>query len=382
MKYLFINVVAGSGSTGRIAAEQCRELQEQGHECVLAYGRWESNCEGVTIHRIGTSFDYRVHGLLTRLFDLHGFGSKRATRKFLHWVKEYDPDVIWLHNIHGYYLNIELLFDYLKTCGKTIRWTLHDCWAFTGHCSHFSYVGCEQWKTECSKCVQLKEYPKCIGISNVRQNFARKKQAFTGVPNLKLITPSQWLADRVGQSFLKEYPIEVVYNKVDTAVFKPTPSDFRKKYGLQNKFIILGVASVWNERKGLKIFSELVERLDDRYAIVLVGVTKKQKAQIPKKILTFSHTENASELAKIYTAADLFVNPSVEETFGLTTLEALSCGTKSIVFRGTACEEVVKNTQGVAIEPNIETLVETIRQSTSANEETSAAGTEGAIKER
>lgn len=367
MKYLFINVVAGSGSTGRIAAEQCRKLQAQGHECVLAYGRWESNCEGVKTHRIGTSLDYRVHGLLTRLFDLHGFGSKRATRKFLRWVKEYDPDVIWLHNIHGYYLNIELLFDYLKTCGKTIRWTLHDCWAFTGHCSHFSYVGCEQWKTECSKCVQLKEYPKCIGISNVHRNFARKKSAFVGVPSMTLIVPSYWLAKRVKQSFLREYPIEVVYNKVNTEIFKPIPSDFREKYRLQNKIIILGVASVWNERKGLKVFTELAESLNDQYVIVLVGVTEKQKAQLSGKILALNRTENAIDLVKIYTAADLFINPSVEETFGLTTLEALSCGTRAIVFRGTACEEVVEKTRGIAIEPNMETLIKTIRKLTSAN---------------
>lgn len=365
MKYLFINVVAGSGSTGRIAAEQCRQLEAQGHECVLAYGRWESNCEGVKTHRIGTSLDYRVHGLLTRLCDLHGFGSKRATREFLRWVKEYDPDVIWLHNIHGYYLNIELLFDYLKTCGKTIRWTLHDCWAFTGHCSHFSYVGCEQWKTECSKCVQLKEYPKCIGISDVRRNFARKKNAFVGVSNMTLIVPSQWLAKRVKRSFLKEYPIEVVYNRVNTDIFKPTPSDFREKHRLQNKIIILGVASVWNVRKGLKVFADLAGSLSDQYVIVLVGVTEKQKAQLPGKILALNRTEDTIDLAKIYTAADLFINPSVEETFGLTTLEAISCGTRAIVFRGTACEEVVKKAQGVAIEPNMETLVETIRQLTS-----------------
>ena len=277
MKYLFINVVAGNGSTGRIAADQCRELQAQGHECVLAYGRWESNCSDVTTYRIGTTLDCRVHGLLTRLFDLHGFGSSRATRKFLRWVQNYDPDVIWLHNLHGYYLNIELLFDYLKTCGKPVCWTLHDCWAFTGHCSHFSYVGCEQWKTECTTCVQKKEYPKCIGISDVHRNFVRKKRAFTGVPDMTLITPSQWLADRVRQSFLKEYPVEVVYNKIDTSVFKATPGNFRNKYGLQNKIIVLGVASVWNERKGIKVFGELAHCLGAQYALVMVGLTERQK---------------------------------------------------------------------------------------------------------
>lgn len=332
MKYLLINVVAGSGSTGRITADLCRTLQQQGHECVLAYGRWASNCDDVTTRRIGTALDYRLHGVLTRLFDLHGFGSKRATRDFLRWVREYDPDVIWLHNIHGYYLNVELLFDYLKTCGKTIRWTLHDCWAFTGHCSYFSYANCEQWKTECTECIQLGEYPKCTGFSDVRRNFQRKKRAFTGVPNLTLITPSQWLADLVKQSFLKEYPVEVVYNKIDTSVFRPTPSDFREKYGLQDKIIVLGVANVWEKRKGLEDFIRLAGMLDDRYAVVLVGVSEKQKEKLPAGILAFLRTENARQLAELYTAADWYVNTSCEENYPTVNLEAQGCGTPVIAY--------------------------------------------------
>lgn len=332
MKYLFINVVAGSGSTGRIAAEQCRKLQAQGHECVLAYGRWESNCEGVKTHRIGTSLDYRVHGLLTRLIDLHGFGSKRATREFLRWVKEYDPDVIWLHNIHGYYLNIELLFDYLKTCGKTIRWTLHDCWAFTGHCAYFSYASCEQWKTECVKCIQLKDYPACIGLSNVRRNFARKKRAFTGVPGLTLITPSQWLADLVKQSFLKGYPVEVVYNQIDTTVFKPTPSDFRERYGLQDKVVLLGVASKWEKRKGLPDLLALQEALGEPYRLVLVGVSEEEIRHLPAGVLGIPRTESTRQLAEIYAAADWFVNTSYEENYPTVNLEAQACGTPVIAY--------------------------------------------------
>lgn len=342
MKYLFINVVAGSGSTGRIAAEQCRKLQAQEHECVLAYGRWESNCEGVKTYRIGTSLDYRVHGLLTRLFDLHGFGSKRATREFLRWVREYDPDVIWLHNIHGYYLNIELLFDYLKTCGKTIRWTLHDCWAFTGHCSHFSYVGCEQWKTECSKCVQLKEYPKCMGLSDVRRNYAHKKQAFTNVPNLTLITPCRWLADQVRQSFLRDYPVEVEYNKIDTTVFQPTQSDFREKYGLQNKTVLLGVASKWSERKGLRDQLALIESLGEPYRLVLVGVSEEQKKGFPAKVLGILRTENARHLAEIYTAADYLINTSYEETYPTVNLEAQACGTPVMAYDVGGTKETIK----------------------------------------
>lgn len=351
MKYLLINVVAGSGSTGRIAAEQCRQLKAQGHECVLAYGRKVRNCDDLTTHRIGMAFDYRVHGVLTRLFDLHGFGSKRATRVFLRWVKEYDPDVIWLHNIHGYYLNIELLFDYLKTCGKTIRWTLHDCWAFTGHCAYFSYVGCGQWRTECAHCPQLRSYPKCMGVSDVRRNFVRKKEAFTGVPDMTLVTPSQWLANLVKQSFLREYPVEVAYNRIDTNVFKPTPSDFRERYGLQGKTVVLGVANVWEERKGLSDFIRLASLLDDRYAIVLAGLTEEQIRKMPKQILAFPCTSSTQELAKLYTVADVLFNPTYEDNYPTVNLEAQACGTRVICYDVGGCRETLQNEESMVVEP-------------------------------
>lgn len=343
MKYLFINSVVGIGSTGRIVADKCREFQAQGHQCVIAYGRVAANCDGIETVRIGTRLDYRWHGVLTRLFDLHGFGSKWATKKFLQWVKEYDPDVIWLHNIHGYYINIELLFDYLKTCGKTIYWTLHDCWAFTGHCSYFTAVKCEQWKSHCSYCSQLRRYPKCCAMGNVGRNFERKKATFTGVPNLKLIVPSHWLEELVKQSFLQEYPVEVVYNKIDTSVFKPTPSDFRERYGLQEKKIVLGVASVWEERKGLNDFIKLAQILDDSYVIVLVGLAEKQIKQMPKRILGIRRTNSPQELAAIYTAADVFVNPTYEDNYPTVNLEAQACGTQVISYDAGGCEETIYN---------------------------------------
>lgn len=364
MKYLFVNIVAGVGSTGRIAVEQCRALQAQGHTCVLAYGRGPANCDGVDTYQIDTPLDCKVHGMMTRLFDLHGFGSAAATRKFVRWIKEYDPDVIWLHNLHGYYLNIEIFFAYLKTCGKTIRWTLHDCWAFTGHCAHFAYVGCDQWKTRCTHCPQLREYPKCVGISATGRNFDRKRAAFTGVPGLTLQTPSHWMAGRIGQSFLKDYPLEVVYNTIDTDIFKPTPSDFRAAHGLQDKIIVLGVAGIWTERKGLHTFYELADRLDDRYKVVLVGLTDAQIAALPAGILGLPLTKTPQELAAAYTAADVYVNPSVEESFGLTAVEAHACGTPAVVYKDTACEEIAAQYGGRAVAQNVDALAAAIREET------------------
>lgn len=362
MKYLFINVVAGIGSTGRIAAEKCRELQAQGHECVLAYGRAENGCEGIRTYRIGTSLDYRMHGILTRFFDLHGFGSVEATKRFLKWIREYDPDVIWLHNIHGYYINVELLFDYLRTCGKEIYWTLHDCWAFTGHCSHFMYVGCSQWQTRCEHCPQTHEYPACYGLANVKRNYDRKKRAFTGIPNLKIITPSQWLADNVKKSFLSEYPITVVKNKINTEIFKPTSSDFRKRYGLDDKVILLGVASKWTERKGFEDIVRLPKLLGENYWLVIVGLSQKQIKHLPSNIIGIERTQNATELATIYTAADIFVNMSYEENYPTVNLEAEACGTPVISYDTGGCRETLHDPRSVLVETgNLGKLVEEIR---------------------
>jgi len=359
MKYLFINSVAGFGSTGRIAGDTCRELMAQGHTCTIAYGRKQEGYEDVPTVRIGSNLTCRLHGLRSRLLDDQGFGSRASTRRFLSWVRQYDPDVIWLHNLHGYYINLEL-FGYLRTCGKKILWTLHDCWSFTGHCAYFEMAGCDKWKTGCGSCPQKGAYPKSILLDGSRRNFERKKALFTGIPNLTLIVPSQWLQHRVEESFLKEYPVEVHYNEVNRAVFKPTPGDFREKMGLTEKKILLGVASVWEERKGLKDFIALSRLLPEAYRIVLIGLKPEQIQALPKEIVGLPRTKNVQELAEVYTAADVFINPSLEETFGMTTLEANCCGTPAIVYRDTACEEIACRFGGLAVERGAENLLKAV----------------------
>lgn len=367
MKYLFINSVAGFGSTGRIAAEKCRELMEAGHECVLAFGREKANCEDIPTVQIGTPLDFKLHGIRCRLLDDHGFGSKAATRKFLNWVREYDPDVIWLHNIHGYYIHIGLLFDYLRTCGKEIIWTLHDCWAFTGHCAYFDFAGCDKWKTGCHSCPQKGSYPASKGLDGSRSNYGKKKALFTGIPNLHLTVPSYWLEKRVKQSFLREYPVEVVYNTINREVFKPTPGDFRKKHGLEDKIVLLGVASVWDARKGLQDFVELSEMLDDRYKITLIGLSDDQITALPEKILGLPRTNSMEELVQAYSEADIFLNPSVEETFGMTAMEARCCGTEAVVYRDTACEEIVNQFGGIAVPKGAKHLYMAVKKLTEEN---------------
>ena len=350
MRVLMINSVCGIRSTGRICTDLADVLTAEGHEVKIAYGR-ETVPEEFQKYavRIGNDTGVKIHALKARLLDASGKGSRLATQRFIKWVKQYDPDIIHLHNIHGYYIHIGVLFDYLRTCGKRIIWTLHDCWAFTGHCSHFDYVGCNKWKSECSRCVQLKEYPKSMLFDNSKRNFKEKRALFSGISNLTLVTPSYWLAGVVSQSFLGQYPIKVIQNGIDLSVFKPTESDFREKNGLSDKKIILGVSSVWDRKKGLDDFIKLSKMIDEQYKIVLVGVSPGQKEMLPKDILAIERTNNKRELCEIYTAADVFVNPSVEETMGLTTAEALACGTPVIVYNKTAVGEVPNESCGIIL---------------------------------
>ena len=342
MKVLQINSVCGIRSTGRICTDLADVLLQDGHECKIAYGR-ESVPEKYRkiAVRIGNDLDAKMHALQSRIFDNAGFGSRLATEKFIEWVKEYNPDIIHLHNIHGYYINIEVLFKYLAESNKPVIWTLHDCWAFTGHCAYYSYVKCDKWKTGCFNCPQKKRYPSSLLWDSSKQNWQKKKALFTSVKNMTLVTPSKWLANEVKKSFLSNYPMKVIANGIDLDVFKPTPSDFKEKNGLVGKKIILGVASSWSECKGLKDFIELSKILDEKYKIVLVGLSGNQIKELPENVMAISRTNNVKELAEIYTAADIFFNPTYEDNFPTVNLEAQACGTPVITYRTGGCVESV-----------------------------------------
>jgi glycosyltransferase involved in cell wall biosynthesis len=351
MKVLQINSVYGIGSTGRIAQDLNNLLIEKGYQSYVAYGR-ESITEDKNIIRIGSKFDNYFHVAVTRLLDRHGFASKRATKELIKKIDEINPNIIHLHNIHGYYVNIKILFDYLKENNKKVVWTLHDCWSFTGHCSHFDYVGCENWKTKCQNCPQKKEYPASYFIDNSKKNYIDKKIIFNKLDdnNLIIVTPSDWLADLVKKSFLKNYKIKVINNGIDLDQFRPLKTDFKEDHNIRNKLIILGVASKWTKRKGLKYFIDLANKLDDNKVIVLVGVSKFQKNKLPKNIIGIERTNDVKELIEIYSAADVFLNPTLEDNFPTTNLEALACGTPVITFNTGGSVESVNNNVGRIVE--------------------------------
>lgn len=350
MKLLIVNTLLGTGSTGKIVGSIAKAHADMGWDvrvgqgCYAPVPQW---CAAWDVP-IGSSWEVHLHQFFTRIFDWHGTGlcSYFATRRFLKWAGGFDPDVLWLHNIHGYYLNYEMLFKWIKSRPQMqVKWTLHDCWAFTGHCSHFQAARCDRWQMGCYDCPEKKEYPKSWLFSAAKSNWFKKRMAFTGVKNLSLIAPSQWLADLTRQCFLCEYPIEVVRNAIDCSIFKPTPSDFKKRYDLEGKIIVLGVASQWDVRKGLADFYRLRELLDAHYAIVLVGLTAKQVARLPAGILGITRTSNVMELVKIYSASDWFFNPTREDNYPTVNLEAVACGCRVVTYDTGGSKETV---EGVA----------------------------------
>jgi len=369
MKVLQINPVCGIGSTGRIVTDIHKLLLEEGHESVIAYGRGEAiNCDNTI--KIGNNVDFYKHALKTRLFDKHGFGSKKATEDFIDKIINYNPDIIHLHSIDGYYLNIEILFTFLKKYNKPVVWTLHICWAFTGHCAYFDYANCNKWETHCQKCPEKKSYPKSIFIDNSYNNYEKKKKLFTGLDKLTLVTPSEWLAKLVKRSFLKEYPVKVINNGINLSVFKPIPSNFRERHNLTNKFIILGVANKWDRRKGFEYFVELSKLIGPDEAIVLVGLSKNQLKHLPRNIIGITRTNNVKELAEIYTSANVFFNPTLEENFPTVNLESQACGTPVISFNTGGSIETIDDTTGFIVEKgDLENTIKIIRKIKSEGKE-------------
>lgn len=341
MKILQINTTINSGSTGRIAEDIGNVFMVQGHSSAIAFGRGDRPSRSKKI-KIGNKWNTYSHVFQTRLLDNHGFASKAATEKLIEEIEAYKPDVIGLHNLHGYYLHVGVLSEYLKTKAIPVVWTLHDCWPFTGHCTYFDRVDCEKWKTHCRNCPLTSYYPKSWFRDRSYKNFEDKRAAFTGHPNLTIVTPSHWLKNLVKQSFLKEYPVEVIHNGVDLEVFKP------QKHS-ENKKIVLGVASPWTERKGLDDFLKLRKELPDDVKIVLIGLDQSQINSMPKGITGIARTESTEELADWYSRATVFVNPTYIDNFPTTNIEALACGTPVITYHTGGSSEAVDDSTGKSV---------------------------------
>lgn len=349
LKVLQINIF-GNLSTGQITVDLYKVLKKNGYQGLVAYAR-NTISPDVPHYVIGSKKNIYLDALLTRITDRAGFFSKKPTIQLIEMIKRYDPDVIHLHNLHGYYINVEVLFNYLKSSGKPVVWTLHDCWSFTGHCCHFSAIKCDKWKTQCHSCPQSHSYPASY-VDNSETNYLTKKHLFNGVKDMYIVTVSKWLEEITKQSYLCSYPIETIYNGIDTSIFKPTESNIKEKLGIKNKKIILGVASTWSINKGLKDFIELNKMITTDYVIVLVGLSNQQIKKLSNNMIGLTRTKDVYELVKFYSAADVLFNASVEETFGLPTIEAMACGTPAVVYDCTALPEVVNEDSGRIVEAN------------------------------
>lgn len=350
------------GSVGRVAEQIGEAVIANGWKSYIAYAR-DNQSSSSASYKIGSAKDLYYHVIYTRLTDRHGFASKNATNKLINKIKEVNPDIIHLQHVHGYFLNIELLFNFLSEAGLPVIWTFHDCWSFTGHCAHYEFVDCQKWQIQCEKCPQTFEYPKSYK-DNSHKNYTDKKRLFNSVQNLTIVPVSEWLGDETRKSFLKENSIEVIQNGIDIDKFsyKDNPA-LKEKHLSLDKFVILGVASPWNEKKGLQYFVELAARLNEDFKIILIGLSKSQIRKLPANIIGLERTGNIQELAEYYSLADVFVNPTLEDTFPTTNLEAQACGTPIITFRSGGSPEAVGEKTGIVIDKeNIDQLIAAIHE--------------------
>lgn len=338
------------GSTDTIMKEISKEAIEHGVACRNFYGAWgDSYADDDNLIRFGSKFENKISAVLSRLSGIQHVYSVFVTLQLIPMLKKFEPDLIHLHNLHLWVINVPMLFKYIKKNNIKVIWTLHDCWAFTGQCPHFTMIGCDLWKTGCHNCPQIKVYPSSI-VDNTKIMWKLKRRWFNGVNNMTIITPSQWLANLVKKSYLGGYPIKVINNGIDLNVFRPVASNFRSKYDLNDKFILLGVAFDWGRSKGLDVFCELSKKLDKtKYKIVLVGTDDSIDKMLPNSIISIHRTRDQNELAEIYSAANLFVNPTREDTYPTVNMEAIACGTPVLTFRTGGSPEIPDNQTGCVV---------------------------------
>lgn len=371
MKIAIINSVFPYGSTGKIVNGIAKTFASNNDEVFIAFGRGKkSNSQNIYCYKISSFFSILFAGLCARIFDNEGLNNHFSTRRFLKKLDSFKPDIVWLHNIHGYYINYLLLFNWLKQNPHVqVKWTLHDCWAFTGHCAYFSYAQCDQWTKCCENCCQKKSYPKSLFASFSKRNYTRKKESFCNVKNMELIVPSFWLAKLLANSFLNQYKVSVSYNKIDTNIFTFRKSNFRQKYKIFDKFVILGVASIWESRKGLPDFVQLEKLLDmNKFQIVLVGkIIKKPKEKT--NFIYISRTSNAIELAEIYSSSNVFFNPTYEDNYPTVNLEAEACKCPVITYDSGGSSETLRMPESICLKSkNVKEVAEIIKAMEQTNE--------------
>lgn len=346
---LIIGSSLNYGSPGHITENIGKAAIDQGWTVYQAHGLRYSRPSKLKTYAVSSKFGEWRHFTMSLLLDGHGLSSKRETENLVRWIEKINPDVINLHNLHGYYLNYEILFKFLANLNKPIVWTIHDFWPITGHCTHFDYIKCNKWQNLCFKCPQKRSYPKSF-IDRSQRNFELKKALFTSIENMKIVTVSNWVKSIYKQSFLNGYPIHTIYNGVDLDIFKYSQSALRQQLNLENKYVLLGVASPWYHLKGYNDYIKLSKILPKDCVIIMIGLNKNQIKSLPPNIIGMERTDCQENLVKFYSMADVVLNLSYQETFGMTTIEGMACGTPSIVYDRTASPELITKDTGLIVQ--------------------------------
>ncbi len=362
-------VLRTSTSTGRIMQEIGALAEKEGWLNWCAYGKGRDGIRPCTtsILPIGGMWSTSMHGLQTRIFDRHGLSSVSATQDFVKKLTEIKPDIVHIHNIHGYFLNYPVLFDYLRTNDIKVIWTVHDCWLYTGHCYYYSAIGCNRWQTGCGDCPQRGAFPKSFVIDRSRQNYIDKRNYFTSIPKDRMIIVpvSNWMREEMARSFFKDYTFKVIHNGIDTSVFRPyKTASIRHKLGITpDKHIILGLASIWSPEKGLDDFIKLSGMLDEDDTIVLVGVDSKIAKRLPSSIKWIRRTENIEMLVELYSASTVFVNPTYQDNYPTVNLESIACGTPVVTYRtGGSVESITNDTGRIVNQGDVAGLLTAVRE--------------------
>lgn len=343
---LIINITCNQGSTGRISEQVGLLMKEHGWNVCLAHGARRINPSQLDIYQFSTKKDEYLHYAKSLLLDGDGLGSHKATLRLVEYIKEFKPDIIQLHNLHGYFLNYRILFEYINSTNIPVVMTLHDCWSFTGHCVHPVIARCNRWMTECHHCPLKSKYPKTtLGLDGSKRNYKLKRKYLSQSPNLHLVAVSEWLARWVRQSMLRNLPLHIIQNGIDLNVFRPYAKP------VDGIFRILGVSNVWHKDKGLSDVKELRKiLLQDRYDITLVGLSEKQIKQLPPGIKGIMRTSNQEELARLYSESDILINPTYADTFPTVNLEAMACGTPVVTYKTGGSPESLNEKTGVVVE--------------------------------
>lgn len=362
MKIAFINSVAGYGSTGKLVSMLA---ETEGVESRIYYGRKRAAMDVFSSSKpkpieksdryfyFGSTLGFASHMISTFLYDKQGFCNTAETKRMVENLKEFQPDIVHLHNLHGYYLDVEPLFEYLKESGVKIIWTFHDCWPFTGHCAHYTSVYCDQWKERCTTCPALNHYPPTWNEKNVPVNYDKKKALFTSLEkkNVTIVTPSVWLREEVKQSFLGQYQAIDIPNGIDQTIFTRRESTVREKYQIGNRFLILAVAGQWYKEKGTEDIIAISKVMHKDSVLVVVGANGNFKKQLQRdNVITIERTENAIELAVLYSAADVLINPTQEDTFPTVNIEAQACGCPVITYQVGGSPEIIGENTGIVVE--------------------------------